>query len=248
MKLVVVCLARDEADRFWRSALEAWNDFADQLLVMVDGTVNDDDLTPVLAINAGAKVTLSHNGADGSWGNESPARHRLWNFAMRNTKPQDWLLILDADMVPARDPRPLLEADADAIAFKLFDLWHEADGKLFYRDDNYWRGHLFPRVWAVRRPETPPEGWQWPDKGIHCGHFPQNLGFLKQPMIAPEDYSLLHYAYSQPKLRAQKRDQYLSVHEQLSDFELRHALSITDSLPELKELPFEPQYKLRLAA
>lgn len=238
-KLIVCCLAKNEASRFWRSALEAWWQFADDIIVLDDGST---DGTDVIAVEARALI-IARETLTSAWGNEAPARGQLWALALEKAEPGDWIFVLDADMTPARDPKPLLEANADAIAFKLYDLWTPST----YRSDHFWKGHLFPRVWLVKRPEEPAEGWKWPERGIHCGHFPRNLAFQKRPMAAPEDYSLLHYAYSTPELRSQKLDQYLAVHDQLSDFELRHALSITDAEPQLEPLPFEPQYRLEIA-
>lgn len=238
-RLVVAALARNEADRFWRSALEAWSQFADRVLVQDDGS---EDETVDIALSARAAVLSSPDPHEGMWGKEAPMRAQLWQKAWEFTRPGDYILVLDADMVPARDPRPLLASEPDAVAFNLYDLW-TPDA---YRIDGYWQGHNNWRTWCVRRPETPAEGWVWPSRGIHCGHFPSNLK-PGRVVSAPRDFGLLHYAYSSPELRRLKHEAYMSVAGQLSDFERAHAASIL-SEPTLANLPFTPDYTLRLAS
>jgi hypothetical protein len=98
------------------------------------------------------------------------------------------------------------------------------------------------RVWAVRNPgpEFQPE---WPTRGIHCGHFPENID-TERTIVAPLEYSLLHYAYATEEDRLAKYQQYLSKAEQLSPFEMQHAMSILEP-PRIVPLPFEPEYDIR---
>src|SRR5690606_37375852 len=68
-RIVVASLVRNEADRFWRSALEAWKTFADEIVVL-DADSEDD--TPEIALDAGAYVV----GTSGprAWGSEAAKR------------------------------------------------------------------------------------------------------------------------------------------------------------------------------
>jgi hypothetical protein len=236
-RLVVAALVRNEADRFWRSALDAWSQFADEVVVLDD---NSDDATPDLATAAGASVYFTNSELP-MWGREASARAKLWEVALLHAEVGDFVFILDADMVPARDPRPLLASEPDAVAFVLYDLWTSEA----YRDDSYWRGHLVPRVWLAKVPHAPAGGWVWPERGVHCGHFPSNLQF-QRVVYAPRDMALLHHAYVTPELRARKHQQYLGLGDALSDVEWAHAASIL-SAPTLAPLPFTPDYTLRLA-
>jgi hypothetical protein len=92
--------------------------------------------------------------------------------------------------------------------------------------------------------EEPEEGWKWNERGVHCGHFPANL-LSRRIVYAPSDYSLLHLAYSTPELREAKHAQYMTVAEQLSDFERAHASSILFE-PTLARLPFTPELTLSM--
>jgi glycosyltransferase involved in cell wall biosynthesis len=235
-RLIVAALVRNEADRFWRSALNAWATFADDIVVLDDGSTDD----TVLCAEQWSGFVFDRS-TDAAWGNEAPARAELWERACQIARVGDYIFILDADMVPARDPRPLLAAEPDAIAFPLYDLWSPNE----YRCDGFWQGHTAPRTWCFRVPPVPADGWQWNARGVHCGHAPTNLSFGRV-VYAPTDFSLLHYAYSSPALRTAKHAQYLSIADQLSPFERAHAESILDPDPLLSPLSFTPQYTLKL--
>lgn len=240
MKIIVASMIRNEADRFLVSALRAWKSFADEILIIDDHSEDES----VLVCQAEGVEVLSST-LDEAWGKETPLRAALWEKAYERTEPNDWIFILDADMVPARNPRQLLQSiDSTAVAFTLYDLWTEySDGLLLYREDSFWQGHLNPRVWAVRNVPTPESGWLWGGRGIHCGHLPHNYD-VERLALAPQEYSLLHYAYVDNDLRIAKFRQYQSVKNQLSETEWNHARSILDPMPKLKTLPFAPELRL----
>ena len=213
-------MIRNEADRYLRSALSAWMHIADVIVAYDDGSTDE---TRSLLDSAGAIVM---DGGDlQAWGNEWHARSALWEIACETQA--DWLLFLDADMVPACNPRDLECRAVDSIAFSLYDLWSWQQ-PLMYRLDTYWRAHDNPRVWMVRRPLSPPEGgWQWNARGLHCGHLPLNLP-LRRTLVAPDEYSLLHYGYADTIDRMAKQQQYSCQAANLTAAELRHALSICE--------------------
>lgn len=238
--LTVVSMVRNEGGRFFRDALSIWNQFADLILVLDDDST---DNTRELAVEAGAIVKCRQSKP--AWGNEAPARKELWDFAMDVAPDDGWLLFLDADMIPARSPRELLAStSSDAWAFVLFDLWAEKQGKLYYREDAYWQGHLHPRIWLIKKPK--PQDWTWNDRGIHCGHLPLNFSLQKGAGLAPFDMGLLHGAYLTEALREAKRGLYGAVSTISTSHEVRHAQSIMDPNPRLLPLPFTPEYTLSL--
>lgn len=161
------------------------------------------------------------------WGNESPARQQLWDFALEYaTEPDDWVLICDADMELRGDVRALCQSTAvNSWCFVLYDLWSETE----YREDQYWQGHLNYRPWLFA-PNRIPFQAEWSDRGLHTGHCPSN--FPLSAAFAPiSDHYFLHLAYSTPRLRAEKFAQYMSKQDQLSPFEVQHAASILDLDP-----------------
>lgn len=238
--LTIAVLARNEADRFLPSALEAWCQIADRI-VFLDDTSTDN--TKELARAAGALVFDAGSTAR-AWGAETPMRDLLWRLANLNTPDGGFIAFLDCDMVFAKDPRLFLSGKSGAWSFPLFDLWGEAGGKLLYRDDRFWAAHNNPRIWLVRKQPEPAEGWQWSGRGIHSGHLPTNYQVEHSLGVAPRDYGILHYGYIHADYRAAKVQQYLSVKDQLGKHELQHALSIADGSPRLLPLHFDPVFKL----
>jgi glycosyltransferase involved in cell wall biosynthesis len=238
-KLIVASMVRNEADRFLRSAISVWQEFADDILILNDGSTDD---TKEICEDLGTYVVDAEMD-ENAWGKEALTRAKLFNVALERATARDYILFLDADMVPARNPRSLMDTDVDAVGFVLYDLWANTDGRLYYRNDAFWQGHLVPRVWMIRKPEIPERGWSWNDRGIHCGHLPLNLS-TPRIAAAPLQYGLLHYAYLTPSLRAQKSSEYLSVRSQLTTFEVAHAASILDPTPQVSPLAFTPEYEL----
>ena len=229
-------MIRNEMHRFLPRTLEVWNDFSDSLIILDDGST---DGSREAAESAGAYlVDDALQSKKVAWGNEAPTRKLLFETAWERTAEGDYIFFLDADMIPARCPRPIIDGEGETFAFALYDLWEPKR----YRDDSYWAGHFHPRPWMIKR--TSEEGpWEWNERGIHCGHFPLNLR-LSKIRYAPQDFSILHYAYVTSALRKAKHKQYVKVRKQLSDFEWAHVESILRPEPTLKDLPFEPEYTL----
>lgn len=221
--LVVALMVRNEADRYLRSALSAWSDFADEIVALDDGST---DATPDLLAEFGCDV-IRWTG-DRAWGAEASPRAALWNAAVETGA--DYIMALDADMVPMRSPKPLLAGGVDGVLFGLFDLW--SLDPLTYRDDHHWQGHRHPRLWLTRRGEK--VDGPWTDRGLHVGHFPPSLK-LERVLWAPIEYAILHYGYADPEDRQVKAQQYLDKQDVLMSHEIAHALSITD--PEPRTMP-----------
>lgn len=221
-KLVTAVLAKDEADRYLKPVIEHCLTFSDTVLVLDDGST---DNTIDLAVSLGAVVRTRAIGALTAWGNESPARAELWDWAAAEAG-DGWVLINDADMILKGDVRGLTKSwDVNSWAFPLLDLW-TPDGK-YYRQDGFWQGHLNARPWLFA-PSRVPEGWrpEWPTRGVHCGHAPSNYPLVCG--IAPTDVVWHHWAYASPADRVRKAQRYETVTNQLTEFERRHAESILD--------------------
>ena len=236
MKLATLCVCRNEANRWLGSVLEAWSQFSDVIIAIDDGSTDD---TGWLLREFPKVDYYLREASEPMWGNEAEVRQALWRLGVHSGA--EWLMVLDADMVPARDPRSLLDTPASSIAFNLYDLW--STDPLQYRKDGFWQAHNNWRIWATRNPGPVFED-QWPDRGIHCGHFPANLQ-AGRVVYASEDYGLLHFAYSDSDERYRKYCQYAEKYSQLSEQEWLHAASIVDTPPTLASLPFPVEWDIR---
>lgn len=228
--LTVASIVRNEARRFLPSALAAWKEFADRIVIVDDGSTDE---TADLCEDAGAIVF--RRGAE-MFGAEWRARKRLWEIASDGA---DWVLHLDADQVMTCDPRPYLKPAISC--FRVYDLWSENE----YREDAWWTGHL--RAWwpAVHVPSLP-AGFvdEWPERGWHSGHVPMNVPGNRH---AVGECAILHYAYSSPELRTAAAEKYGRLAPHLTQQERFHGRTILSPNPPTKPLPFEPRWRLRLA-
>jgi hypothetical protein len=254
-RLIVAALVQNEMSRYMQSALAAWSSFADKIVLLDDAS---SDETYAHACTYEKVAPYQRYEARRAWGAEAPARADLWQAVWDESKSGDALLWLDADMVPAQDPRELLHPSIDTYYFSLYDLWgseqvHVAacaeapcscPSRLLYRSDPLWSAHMRPRSWMVRRPRSfSPE---WPTRGIHCGHLPANWRG-ERALFAPPSHALLHYAYADERDRASKHARYLELGDKLTPAELVHARTIVDPTPRLLPLLGQPRFTLERA-
>jgi hypothetical protein len=216
--LVSAILAKNEADRFLSRVIRRCQEFSDKVLLLDDGS---SDETTDVATSLGCEVRVRKNA--GMWGNESPARAELWNWAAEYVG-DGWALVTDADQLLVGDPRPYCESWlANTWSFPLFDCWNQED---LHRVDGYWQGYRYPRPWLFC-PSRVPDGWtaEWTGRGIHAGHapvnWPMNQGF------ANELY-WLHLGWMKPEDRTMKYQRYMQEWHQLSDFEQKHVQSVLE--------------------
>lgn len=227
MRLVSAILARNEAgeDRYLRRVLARCREFSDDVLLLDDGST---DATRDIAKERGCIV--HRRVGSGFWGvDETSARRELWELGAE-LAGGGWLLICDADMVLAGDPRSLCNSwECGAWAFCLADMWESEDT---FRVDGFWGiGCNTPRPWLFK-PSAVPQGFEprWPEKcAIHVGHCPQNFCEAVPTFIAPPEMFWLHYSYLRKEHREAKAAQYAAITPHLSDFQRRHAESILDA-------------------
>ena len=238
MKLAICTMIRNESRNYLPALLLAWQEFADEI-ILLDNNDADDNADVELFDEVWQKPFHYEWRKEEAWGNEAPAREQLFNLAMKSDA--DWLLWLDADMCPLRDPKPLMQPGIDAVAFPLYDLWSTTP--LAYREDSYWKAHHCPRIWAIRKPSVDfiPE---WATQGLHCGHLPLNLMPIRV-LTAPNKYAILHYGYASSFDRMRKWRAYMDQSEILSPFQLAHAQTITDHDPNIIALPYAPKWEIK---
>ena len=242
----IATIVQDEAHRYWGSALAAWKSFADDIVVFDD---DSSDETKEMAEDEGCDIFTLFDCKD-MWGNESSHRAALFAYAMGKSDPGDIVFWLDADMVPARNPSKFFAVEGVAsFSFYLYDLWGKDSKAIWYRSDDWWKGHAYPRVWAVRVPERfSAAAYEWSGRGIHAGHLPPDW-FTQNPgtMVLPKDMALLHYGYYTGQDRRDRHERYHGVRHKLHPEEIEHANTILDSEPSLFRLPFTPELELERA-
>lgn len=218
-KLVTALLCKNEKDKYLERVLRRCHEFSDEVLLLDDGSTDGSER---LAWGLGCGVRKRANA--GMWGNESPARAELWDWAAEVAE-DGWVLICDCDMLLYGDPRPLCQSDTvNSWAFVLFDVWND---ERFYRCDGFWKGHTVPRPWLFRPSRLGYDTPEWNARGIHTGHCPVN-SLLHTGVVGPETLAWIHLSYLRPCDRRLKYEAYASQAHQLSPWELAHARSVGD--------------------
>ncbi len=227
------------------SALEGWSEFADRIVAIDDGST--DNTAQLLQDNPKVAYHVLPDSSD-LWGKEASHRAALFALALGYAGEGDVILWLDADMIPATDPRKFFQLeDVDTWAFPLYDLWGTDDHtRLVYRCDGYWCGHRTARVWAIRKTaQINAKELGWPDaRGIHSGHIPTSYFTEDRTILTmPSTCALLHYGYFTDADRQERVERYGDVRVLLGPDERAHADSIMD-MPELQTMPIMPTLTL----
>ena len=225
--ITVASIVKNEVSRFLEPALASWQQFADRIVVLDDGSTDE---SAEMAREMGCEV---HSEPVGMFGEEWKARKRLYELA---TEGAEWVIWLDADQTLSSDPAPHLVAPM--VAFRVFDLW-SADT---YRADAWWQGHRGCWWRAIHAPSYAGMDGKWAERGWHSGHLPVNQPGPVHP--TPIECSVLHYAYSSPELRAQKAAMYEALGPHLTPEERFNAGTITAPNPPTRELPMKPMWPL----
>ncbi len=233
--VTIASVVKNEAARFLPQLLPIWCELAHRVRVVdngsTDGTLN------LLRQHPHVEVCHVRTPMDG---NEWVVRKALFDFA---TKGSEWVVFLDADQVPASDFREHLPPNAVGARFFVYDMWDETH----YREDAWWRGHT--RAWwgAINALRAEPKvDWVWHERGWHSGHLPSNAWQIGRFVEMPRECSILHYGYATPKLRERHYAAYKARGDHLTEREAFHARTIKDARPRVRELPFQPTWKLSL--
>ena len=227
------------------SALEGWSEFADRIVAIDDGST---DGTAQLLQNSPKVAYHTLPDSTDLWGKEASHRAALFALALGHAGEGDVILWLDADMIPATDPRKFFQLeDVDTWAFPLYDLWGtDAHNRLVYRHDSYWVGHRHPRVWAIRKTaQIDAAELGWPNaRGIHSGHIPASYFTEDRTILTmPSTCALLHYGYFTDADRQERVERYEDVSMLLEPNERAHARSIL-GVPDLQTMPIMPTMTL----
>ncbi len=208
--IAATVLGPDHTRHFWPECEEAADAWADEHIILVD---ESGDL----------------------FGNEWKWRRQLWDKATAIAEEGDWIFVLDSDFILTFDPHDLVDSDASAWKFVLYDLWDEKH----FRDDVFWKAHKFPRPWMFAAKSAPVEP-RWNEAGIHVGHVPLNFPLKGADVAeAPWRHAILHLGWMTPEVRREKFDRYMRVADQLNDWQKKHVSSVLDKNPRLERMPSE---------
>jgi hypothetical protein len=223
--VTIASLVLNEAEWLGK-ALECWGALADRICVLDNGST---DGTRDILNEAGVDWLIEK---EPMWGNEWPARKRLWDFASEGA---DWVVHIDGDQCFAGDFRPHLRGNL--VRFTVFDLWSPDE----FRLDDWWTPSPWWKAGRVKRYQG--RKWTWNERGLHVGHMPIDDVFGK-PHDLPAEVGILHYAYVTPERREAKLDAYMGRRDQLTPAETYHARTILAPEPNTEPLPFTPTWRL----
>lgn len=207
-RLIGAILVRNEAapGRWLRRVLEQMKALCDGIVV-VDDQSDDDGQT--LQLCAEYTRDIFYAAGQPLWEtDELTLRKYLWERAREAAGPGGWVLNLDADETlenRAVDQGHLWhslarakELDADALGFRLHDMWSETH----YREDQWWNAHT--RVWPMCVRVDAGRDYQWHERPLHCGRFPANAA----TRVLDTGIRLQHWGWSREEDRAQKYERY----------------------------------------
>jgi glycosyltransferase involved in cell wall biosynthesis len=201
-KLTLSMIVKNESGRYLQRALETHRAWIDEAVIIDDGSTDDTAAICEEAL-AGIPLRLVRNPVS-RFANEVILRKQQWEETVR-TGP-DWIINLDGDEIFeagfARQVDDMMGGTADAIYFRLYDMWSETQ----YRDDFYWKAHHMYRPFMIRY--KPGVRYEWRETPQHCGRFPitiQHFSYLCHPA------RLKHYGWADPADRKIKVERYLAL-------------------------------------
>ncbi|MCD1258798.1 glycosyltransferase [Paenibacillus athensensis] len=197
---MVVC---NEADKYLGKVLSRHREYIDEAVIIDDGSI-DDSAELCRELLSGVKLHLISNERP-SFDNEVLLRRQQWQATVASSP--EWILNMDADeiMEPAFAAgvgELLRQAEGDVGCFRLYDMWSETH----YREDEYWRAHLFYRPMLLRYRSG--FTYSWREQPLHCGRFPGNI--FEQPSFTSA-YRVQHWGWATPHIRTGKHRRYMEL-------------------------------------
>lgn len=229
--LIVMMIVKNEADRYLKQCLDQISKFADKLVILDDSSTDD-------TVNICSNYTkYVYDAGNISFEKEYLLREKLFRLATMESKiGEDWLICLDADeIIPDKAIDNLLysvgEAEknnADAISFRLFDMWSDE----CYREDENWNAHKRHWVLAKKITNSLIES-DFIKENLHCGRFPNNSNIVYRDETKIID--ILHMGYSTQKDRKEKYKRYINKFNNDGYGLINQINSILDNKPNLKK-------------
>ena len=233
-----MCLIRNEANNRWL------NEYTKQMfdlcdtMTFLDDNSTDDTIQEICILHSNIenkpKLKIINNESCMWETNEVEARKKLFDEVVTECKHGDWIICLDADEIIPNEYMNYLKyclnylyqypvESYDGMAFRLFDMWDDKH----YRFDKWWTGHLRPWCFAIRYDKK--RSYEWSDKKLHCGRFPQNASLKCRDTLTP----VKHMGWSREEFRKLKYDKYMEIDSNKQDGLIEQYYSILDKNPNL---------------
>jgi len=202
-RITLSMIMKNEADHYLRAVLLAAKDYITDA-VIIDDASTDNSIEVVQEVLKGIPLRIIKN-TQSLFSKEHLLRKLQWDETIK-TNPE-WIVFLDADQIFENKFKEvikpmLLNSDADAYAFRLYDFWDEHH----YRDDQFWCAHRTYRPFLIRyKPEI---DYKWRETDQHCGSFPYNISEFQ---TAKSNLRLKHYGWAKKDDRINKYKRYMSI-------------------------------------
>ena len=222
--LTLAMVVRNESDRYLAEVVERVLPAVDAAVIIDDASSDD---TPEICAELLRSIPHEIIRLERSlFAEEHELRGLQWRSVLA-AKPQ-WVLNLDADELleagAADLLREQLDAEAELIAFRLFDMWDREH----YRDDSLWTAHK--RWWPLLARLDRPTVGHHPFRAQHCPRWP--LDVLWRPCFA-SPLRIQHLGWSRPEDRLAKHERYLRLDPRGQWGDPRQVASILDAKPNL---------------
>lgn len=205
MKLIVGAIIKNEADRYLTQFLDTIKQFADEIIIVDDGSTDDSkEICKKYTDNVFDSESLFVK-------DESILRKLLWDKCIEfvDDKFNTWISILDADELITEKSlqyiREIIEdanlTEADSIGYHFYDMWDINH----FRDDVYWCAHRSPTVHIIKYNLY--KNYVWNNKKLHCGRFPKNA-FCN---IYASNIKVKHMGYITLESRKKKYESYMKL-------------------------------------
>lgn len=212
MRLFSLTVARNEADRYLLSMLNAVTRLVDESFLFDDSST---DGTVRAAEHFGCKVGLRREETTTFLQSEGGFRQAAWTSFEHLCAPEegDWVLAIDADEIVVGPnlvealryelPRMAMEQGCDSVVFPIAEVFDIVDGHPQVRTDGYWDSISAPRLFAYH------QGGQFEDKKMACGSAPTYVS--KCQKMTQQEVGLLHYGYCTPEDRLERYQRYVGA-------------------------------------
>ena len=200
-RITLSMIVKNEADRYLRRVLTSVKRYIDSAVIIDDGST-DNTVDLIKEILDSTPLVIIQN-KKSKFINEVELRKQQWEETIK-TNPE-WILNLDADeMLEDRAefilPKLVEKEDVDVYCFRLYDFWDETH----YREDEYWKAHLFYRPFLVRYKKD--FYYKWKETPQHRGRFPINITELS---VAISDLRVKHFGWANQLDREEKYKRYM---------------------------------------